>query len=278
VMKPIVIIRKGEDGRSLAHEAMKEMDAAQDLSGKVLIKPNITTNMPASTGVTTHASIVEGVLQYLREEGDFELIIAEGGGCDISKAFDELSFSEVARKHDARLVDLNKDRSITVQVENPLSQKEFPIAETVLECDCIVNVPCLKVHGWKMQVTLCMKNMMGFITPSSYRGSIMHTDFDRRMIDLLKVVKPDVNIIDGLVGHERGEIIGEPVGTKVIIASKDFVAADAVGAAVMGFSEGEVGHISLAEALGLGKARLNEIEIKGEKIESVKKHFRKARL
>jgi uncharacterized protein (DUF362 family) len=68
------------------------------------------------------------------------------------------------------------------------------------------------------------------------------------------------------------------VGTKVIIASKDFVAADAVGAAVMGFSEGEVGHISLAEALGLGKAKLNEIEIKGEKIESVKKHFRKARL
>ncbi len=275
-MKSLVIIKRGEDGRALAYEAMREMKASQNLSGRVLIKPNITTNMPASTGVTTHPSIVEGVLQYLREEGDFELIIAEGGGCDISKAFDELSFSELARRYDVKLVDLNRDISITVSVENPISQKEFPIAKTVLESDCIVNLPCLKIHGGPMQVTLCMKNMMGFITPPSYRASIMHTDFNRRMIDLLKVVRPDVNIIDGIVGHEGGEIIGDPVGSKVIIASKDFVAADAVGAAVMGFSEGEVKHICLAEAFGFGKAKLNDIEIRGERIESVRKHFRRA--
>jgi uncharacterized protein (DUF362 family) len=275
MMKPTVIVKKGKDGESLAYEAMKEMNAAHNLAGKVLIKPNITTNMAASTGVTTHPSIVEGVLQYLREEGDFELIIAEGGG-DISRAFDELSFVEVARRYDAKLVDLNKDSSITVQVEDPLSQHEFPIAQTALECDCIVNVPCLKIHGGQMQVTLCMKNMMGFITPPRYRGSIMHTDFDRRMIDLLRVVKPDVNIIDGLVGHERGEIMGEPAGAGVMIASRDYVAADAVGAAVMGFSEGEVGHISLAESLGLGIAKLNEIDIRGEKLASVVKHFRRA--
>lgn len=275
-MKPIVIIKGGKHGKSLAYEAMKEMKAALSLSGKVLIKPNITTNMPASTGVTTHPSIVEGVLQYLREEGDFELIIAEGGGCDISRAFDKLSFSEVARRYDAKLVDLNKDTSVTVKVENPLSQRGFPIAKTALESDCIVNLPCLKVHGGEMRVTLCMKNMMGFITPPSYRSSIMHTDFDRKMMDLLKVVRPDVNIIDGLVGREGGEIAGDPVGAEVVIASRDFVAADAVGAIVMGFSEEEVGHINLAEALGFGKARLNEIEIKGERIESVRKRFRRA--
>jgi uncharacterized protein (DUF362 family) len=275
-MKPIVIIKRGEDGKSLAYEAMKEMKAAQNLSGKVLIKPNITANMPASTGVTTHPSIVEGVLQYLREEGNFELIIAEGGGCDISRAFDELSFSKLAKRYDAKLVDLNKDIPITVPVENPISQKEFPIAKTVLESDCIVNLPCLKVHGGPMQVTLCMKNMMGFITPPNYRASIMHTDFNRRIIDLLKVVKPDVNIIDGIVGHEEGEIIGDPVGSKVIVASKDFVAADAVGAVIMGFSEGEVKHICLAETFGFGKARLNDIEIRGEEIESVRRHFRRA--
>ncbi|HID57466.1 TPA: DUF362 domain-containing protein [Candidatus Poribacteria bacterium] len=276
-MKPMVIIKRGEDGSSLAYEAMKEMKASKLLSGRVLLKPNITTNMPASTGVTTHPSVVEGVIRYLREEGDFDLIIAEGGGCDISRAFDELSFADLAMRYDVRLVDLNRDAFVTVRVENPLSQPEFPIAKTVLECDHIVNLPCLKVHTGEMQVTLCMKNMMGFITPPNYRASIMHTDFNRRMMDLLKVVRPKVNLIDGLVGHEGGEIQGEPVGMKLIIASADFVAADAVGAAVMGFSEGEVVHIALAETMGFGKASLKDIEIRGESIKSVRRAFRRAR-
>jgi uncharacterized protein (DUF362 family) len=79
------------------------------------------------------------------------------------------------------------------------------------------------------------------------------------------------------VGREGDEIGGDPVGAGVIIASRDLVAADAVGAAVMGFSEGEVGHISLAEQYGFGIGTLERIEVRGASIESVKKSFRRAR-
>jgi uncharacterized protein (DUF362 family) len=79
------------------------------------------------------------------------------------------------------------------------------------------------------------------------------------------------------VGLEGDEIHGNPVGVGIVIASRDWVAADAVGAAVMGFSEGEVGHIPLAEQHGFGIGTLANIELRCASIESVRKPFKRGR-
>lgn len=275
--KSIVLVKKGTDGRKLAYEALTEMKAEDVLKqcSKILIKPNITVDMPAATGVTTHATIVEGVLQFMSEKGIRNAIIGEGGGCDITQAYEELGFAEIARRYDVPMADFNKEPEVAVKVPEPVIQDEFGLAKTVTECDCIINAPCLKVHKWESRVTLCMKNMMGCI--ARHRG-IMHRDFDKRLMDLLKITnKCRINIIDGIVGREGDEIGGNPVGAGVVIASRDLVAADSVGAAVMGFSEGEVRHISLAEQYGFGIGNLEHIEVRGASIESVRKSFKRAR-
>ncbi len=274
--KTVVLIKKGTDGRKLAYEALTEIAAEEILTqhNKILLKPNITMAMPPSTGVTTHASIVEGVLQFLADTGIKNAIIGEGGGCDITQAYEKLGFAEIARKYGVPLADFNREPEVLVKVFEPLIQQEFGLAKTVTECGCIINLPCLKVHKWESRITLCMKNMMGCIARNR---SIMHQNFNTRLMDLLKVTnKSYVNIIDGIVGHESDEIHGSPVGAGIIIASRDWVAADAVGAAVMGFSEGEVGHIPLAEQYGFGIGTLENIEVQGASIESVKKPFKRA--
>lgn len=273
----VVLIQRGTNGEEMAYRALEELQAQEVLSQKrrILIKPNITVNKPASTGVTTHVSVVAGVLRFLREHklGE-EVIIGEGGGCDISRAFRELGFAQVAERYGARLVDFNREEGVAVRVPNSLVQDEFMLACTVTECDCLINLPCLKVHMGESQVTLCMKNLMGcLVRPRSF----MHRDFNRRVLDLLRAVgHSELNLIDGLVGHERHEIYGKSVGMELLIASRDPVAADAVGAAVMGFQEGEVGHIALAGEMGLGKASLDKIEIHGPAIEQVRRPFRRA--
>ena len=272
----IVAIKKGEDGRMLTYEALREIEADKILSGskRVLIKPNITADMPASTGVTTHPSMVEGTLQFMKDIGVMnDVIVGEGGYCDITKASDKFGFFDIAKRYGARLVDFNRDEEIFLPVPNPLAIERFGIAKTVTECDCIIDLPCLKVHTSEISVTMSMKNMMGCIVQNR---QAMHRDFDKKIIDLLKVVRPTLNIIDGIVGREGGEIEGDPVGTKVIIASKDFVAADAVGAAVMGFKQDEVEYIRLAQTYGFGNAELENIEIKGASIESVRRPFKRA--
>jgi uncharacterized protein (DUF362 family) len=272
-----VWIPQGTDGLAMAYQALEGLQAQEVLSQKrrILIKPNITVNRPASSGVTTHVSVVEGVLQFLRDYGLGEdVIIGEGGGCDIGRAFRELGFVRVAAQYGAQLADFNGDQGVDVRVLSPLVQEHFTLARTVTECDCLINLPCLKIHTGESQATLCLKNLMGCLTPSR---AFMHRDFNRRIIDLQRAVgHSELNLIDGLVGHERGEIHGDPMGMELLIASQDPVAADAVGAAVMGFEEGEVDHIALAGDMGLGQASLDEIEIHGPAIEQVKRPFRRA--
>jgi uncharacterized protein (DUF362 family) len=274
----VVLIQQGTDGLEMAYQALEELRAQDILARKrrILIKPNITVNRPASSGVTTHVSVVEGVLLFLRDYRLGEkIIIGEGGGCDITQAFRELGFARVAKQYEARLADFNREAGVDVGISNPLAQGHFTLARTVTECDCLINLPCLKIHTGESQVTLCLKNLMGCL---SRPRVFMHRDFDRRVIDLLLAVgHSEVNLIDGLVGHERGEIHGDPVGTELLIASRDPVAADAVGAAVMGFNEGEVHHIALAGEMGLGRASLDEVELHGPAIEQVERPFRRAR-
>lgn len=276
--RTVVLIQQGTDGAEMAYQALEELGAREVLSlrRRILIKPNITVNRPASSGVTTHASVVEGVLRFLCDHrlGE-EVAIGEGGGCDISRAFRELGFARVAKQYGARLADFNRDEAVLARIPHPLAQREFKLARMVTECDCIINLPCLKVHTGESQVTLCMKNLMGcLVRPRGF----MHHDFNRRVIDLLRAVgHSELNLIDAIVGHEGGEIHGDPAGMELLIASRDPVAADAVGAAVMGFNEREVGHIALAGEMGLGQASLDEIELRGPAMERVRRPFRRAR-
>jgi len=61
----------------------------------------------------------------------------------------------------------------------------------------------------------------------------------------------------------------------LIIAGKDCVATDAVGAAVMGFSQDEMPrHIRIAQEMGFGTCDLNRIKLLGDvAINEVKKDF-----
>jgi uncharacterized protein (DUF362 family) len=143
----------------------------------------------------------------------------------------------------------------------------------VLESTCIVNVPKLKIHHMT-QVTLSIKNLMGVIVGN--RGAIMHTRIDTKLVDLASVVRPALNIIDGLIGAEMDETHGRPVPVGVVIAGTDLVAVDTVGAAVMGVDPTTVRHVQFAAERGLGIGELAKIEVLGEAIPDVAKPFSQA--
>jgi len=83
-------------------------------------------------------------------------------------------------------------------------------------------------------------------------------------------------VIDGIIAGEVYETSGNPVEMNLIIAGRDPVAVDAVGAAVIGIPPEDVKHLSLAEKKGLGTCDLNQIEIIGEPIERVRKKFKRS--
>ena len=151
-----------------------------------------------------------------------------------------------------------------------LGLKRVKIAKTALESR-IVSVPKLKIHAGA-GVTLSIKNMMGVMTP---KGSMHRGNLSKNIADLASLVKPSLAVVDGIIAAEGHETNGSPVEMNLVLAGKDPVAVDAVGAAVMGVPARSVRHLIYAEQRGLGTYDLGQIEVVGEPIENVKKVFRR---
>ncbi len=84
------------------------------------------------------------------------------------------------------------------------------------------------------------------------------------LVALAPRLHPHLAVIDGFEGMEgEGPVDGTPVDHRVCIVSTDWLAADTVGAELMGLGIGKVGHLTYAAQAGLGQADLSKIEILG---------------
>jgi uncharacterized protein (DUF362 family) len=269
-MSRVAIVR-GTDPPDMTVRAMEMVDAAKAVSADkpVLIKPNYIDASHPSTGITTDARVIEGVVAFLKKHDVKEIIIGEGTGMgDTLDAFKIGGVDDVARRWKVRLIDLNKDEFVEVHPTNARTLKKVKIARTALE-STIISVPKLKPHRWA-GASLSLKNMMGAMTP---KGS-MHGHLSQNIVDLASVIKPSIAVIDGIIAGEGHETSGNPVEMNLVIAGTDPVAVDAVGATVMGIRPEYVKHLSLAEECGLGICNLERIQVLGEPIEKVRREFR----
>ncbi len=78
------------------------------------------------------------------------------------------------------------------------------------------------------------------------------------------LVAPHLTVIDGYEAMEgNGPTHGEPVPLRLALASADALAADVVGAKLMGFDVDEIGYLSYCKRVGIGHGDLSQIEIIG---------------
>jgi uncharacterized protein (DUF362 family) len=115
-MSRVAIVR-GTDPPDMAVRALEKVHAAEVVpAGKpVLIKPNYINASHPSTGVTTDARVIEGVVAFLKKHDVREIIIGEGAGeADTPDAFKVGGVDDVARRWNVRMVDLNRDEFLEV--------------------------------------------------------------------------------------------------------------------------------------------------------------------
>ena len=266
-----VAIIKGDNPVNMVIEALEmiKADGAFRADERILIKPNYIDASHPSTGVTTDARVVEGIIKFLKEKGLNNIVIGEGSGLsDTMRAFETAGIDKVASRWKVDLMDLNDDEYVIADVPSPLALKIVRIAKTALN-STIISVPKLKLHRMA-GVTLSLKNMMGVVSP---KGQI-HRSLSKKIADLVSLVKPRLAVIDGIIGGEGHELAKKPVEMNLVIAGLDPVAVDTVGAAVMDFNPKKAEHLTLAAKKGLGICDLDKIRVLGEPIEKVKKRFK----
>ena len=80
-------------------------------NAEVALKPNLVTSNPPSSGATTHAELLAGSIEYLRENGFDNICIMEGAwvGCGTQSAFRAAGYDRICSQYNVPFVDLQKD-------------------------------------------------------------------------------------------------------------------------------------------------------------------------
>jgi uncharacterized protein (DUF362 family) len=91
---------------------------------------------------------------------------------------------------------------------------------------------------------------------------------------MVRANKLGLVVIDASTAMEgQGPSDGKSVKMDLIIAGTNPLAADMVGASLMGFGIEEIPTFAWANKAGMKPARLDEIEVRGEKLDSVRRKF-----
>lgn len=251
---------------------------------RVVVRANACWAAKPDSGVAADPRVVEALMKLIREEAaPGELIVADRSsiGADTEEAFEISGVGPAALRGGAdRLLPLEKDERITVQIPDAralLSPVHLP--KTMLEADTLIYLPKMKVHKLT-NITLAMKMNQGSL---DWNEAILNhgPDMHQKVIDLLKILRPHLSIIDAL-WPMQGQGPGSPYPEdlikdfNVIVAGKDPVAVDTVGATIMGFDAWhEIPMLRGAEVAGLGVADLERIEVTGTPVEKIRRNFRR---
>jgi uncharacterized protein (DUF362 family) len=231
---------------------------------RVIIKPNLVEALMPP--ITTPVDLVAAIVEYIQLNlPGIEIVVADGTGSldyDTAHVFRELGYEELPASLGIRLLDLNNEEPVRLELPGLKRWPEFYLPQIVME-SFLISVPVLKAHTLS-GVTLTMKNMVGLAPPIRYqqgghwRKSAFHKDIDEAIFELNQYRSPDFTILDATVGmseaHLWGPHLDPPPG--LLVAGSDPVKIDAYGTKLLKRDWRDVGHIRLADKV-LGSAEPN---------------------
>lgn len=249
----------GDEARQMTIDLLTAADAAREIpqGASIALKPNLVVAANPDDGATTHAGVLEGVIEYLMAHGHRAISIIEGAwvGDRTERGFAVCHYNELGKRYGVPLYDLKRDQTRSVQT--PVG--EMHICQRALDSDYLINLPVLKGHCQTL-MTCALKNMKGCIPDSEKRR--FHTMGLHRPIAALNVaLKPALTIVDSICGDLNFEEGGNPVRTNRMILGRDPVQIDAFGCQLMGVDPRDVDYTGYAEAWGVGSSAVEPQDV-----------------
>ncbi|MFQ6115802.1 MAG: DUF362 domain-containing protein [bacterium] len=228
----------------------------------VFVKPNFTFPHYRE-GITTSPELLKSLLEIIRSRSG-NVIVGESNGGNHSfraeEAFKSHNMYEICTELGVELVNLSSLPSKFVESEIQSKKIRVQLPNMLLEeVDCVISVAVLKVHVMT-GVSLGLKNLWGCY-PDTMR-CLYHQNLDRKLALIAKLLDPKITVVDGLYAlNGHGPMFGDPEKTDLLLMSNNVVAADALGAMIMGVPLKKAKHILTAEKEGVGTTDLENIKI-----------------
>jgi uncharacterized protein (DUF362 family) len=272
------------------------------------------TYNPFRLGECTKTEIVVAVAEECLKAGADEVIVGDGsqmprfdwsgattldGTTNLAREADRLNARYSGR---VRLVCLDVDTPTWVEVPTGTSLGGVVVSSLVTQADRVISIPVAKTHKWAY-LTLSLKNFIG-ITPlerygwtssgnydrvSLHRNDSSPLGFGRLFVDLARAAQPDLAVIDFSIGMEgdgpstdtggAALDVSTRLGSWLVLASTDAVAADATAARIMGQETPYVGDIlRMAHQARMGAICAESIEVLGARLEDLRISWRPAQV
>jgi uncharacterized protein (DUF362 family)/Pyruvate/2-oxoacid:ferredoxin oxidoreductase delta subunit len=233
---------------------------------KILIKPNLLTAAEPGKAVTTHPVMIRAVGEAVRAVGGI-VWVGDSPAAEINEGKSVWETEGLGESLSAAGAKLIQFKGAYLR---RTGGEEYYIARPVLDADLIINLPKMKTHTLT-RYTGAVKNLLGVLPGGRKREIHVRapgvTEFSRALVDILDLVRPQLNIMDGILGMEGNGpgTSGTPHPYNLLAASTDAVALDSVLAGAMGFPTGGVVHLAQAEERGLGNHQPDRIQVHGDR-------------
>ena len=288
-----VSLAGGNDRADIAFKSLepfKDEIAAAIGNKRVILKPNnVIINVPLCA---TSAENLEGILEFLKSIGKTNVIIAESpAGGSVMDGFANYGYNRLAKKYNVKLVDLDAEKVAVVQCidEKDFQPHDVRVAKIMMDPanNFVISAAKLKTHDL-VGITLSLKNVvigaahkdtgsgLANAGPGGGRSDkrLMHGGgthgINYNIYTLSSVLHPHLAVIDGYEGMEgTGPVHGTAISQKVCLASLDWLAADRVGAELMGVDVNKIGYLNFCIKSGTrGQGDLSKIQIVGPPVKN----------
>jgi len=243
---------------------------------RIVLKPNLLRPSAPSAATTTHPSVVAAVARLVSEAGAQAIILDSPGGPNsaayVRTVYRSSGMIRAAEQSGAELI-TNLEPT---QVANPdgIVLRRLDLVRQAVEADAIINLAKLKTHSL-VGLTLSVKNLFGLVpgvVKVGYHARFEEPgDFALGLLDIARVAKPVLHIIDGVVGMEgNGPSAGTPRQVGALIAGADPLNVDIVAASLIGVDPLETLTTRVAVEHGLTMGRLEDVELVGDALDALR--------
>ena len=245
-----------------AIKAMGGMSSFVKRGQTVVVKPNIGWDTTPGRAADTNPELVGRIIEHCLQCGAKTVYVFDHTCSEWTRSYKNSGIEGAVKKAGGKIVPGNNEINYhPVKVPGGKILKNTKVHELILESDVFINVPTLKTHGGT-RLSIAMKNLMGIVWDRSWWHA---NDLHQCIADFTTSRKPDLNIVDAYRvlkrNGPRGVSVADVATMKYQLIGTDIVAVDAASTKVFGLRPEEVRHIMLAEKLGSGTTKLENLNI-----------------
>ncbi|NLM11208.1 MAG: DUF362 domain-containing protein [Clostridiaceae bacterium] len=244
----------------------------------VVITPNFVKNIPPEYGVVTGNNTLRTLIRFIKELNPKRIVMACGSGSKETRiVLDELGITQLLRQESIEFIDLNHGPFTEISLNHDYPEKT-KINTLLYEMTFHVSFTQLKQHE-EAVMSACIKNVALSWPPAEEHGHPkkncgIHKDlhgFIRSMVQIIPIDLSILSTMPAMVG--TGPIKGVARNAGIVIAGTDPVSVDTIGARLLGYKPQAINYLYQSILAGVGKGKLEEIQISGLSIKDAEKAF-----